>query len=386
MKVKIEIDTRTFVRFWLVVIGFVLAGFAIVNAQVALIIIGVSLFFALALNVPVTKISRHLPGKSRTGATAIAYFGVVLVIAAFFFLVVPAIVDQSVRLAQNVPHLVETATKQWTGFGNFVQNSGFQPYVDQALTAIKDSASSWGTSISKGVVTSIGSVFGFITAAILVLVLTFLMLVEGPMWTKRLWGVYNNEAKMIRHRRLADKMYSVFTGYVTGQLTVSAIGGSAAGLFIFILSFIFPSVPASVALPAAAITFLLSLIPMFGATIGGIIITILLVLNQPVAAVVYLVYFVIYQQIENNFISPRIQSKKIDLPALAVLVAVTIGLYMFGIVGGIIAIPIAGSIRVLVEEYLENAREHRLKSVRDDDDLSTEQKEAFIKKISKTTR
>jgi predicted PurR-regulated permease PerM len=381
MKVKIQIDTHTFVRFWLVVIGFILAGFAIISAQVALAIIGVSLFFALALNVPVTKISRRLPGKSRVGATAIAYFGVVLVIVAFFFLVVPSIVDQTVRLAQNVPQLIETSTKQWTGLSNFIASSGFQPQVDQALATIRDSVSVWATSISKGVVTGIGSVFAFITAGILVLVLTFLMLVEGPMWTKRLWSVYGDEAKMIRHRRVADKMYRVFTGFVTGQLTVSAIGGSAAGLFIFILSFIFPDVPASVALPAAAITFLLSMIPMFGATIGGIIITILLVLNEPVAAVVYLVYFIIYQQIENNFVSPHIQGKKIDLPALAVLVAVTIGLYMFGIVGGIIAIPIAGSIRVLAEEYFANAEKRRIASSKhadDDDDIKIK----FIEKIS----
>jgi predicted PurR-regulated permease PerM len=385
MKVKIEIDTRTFVRFWLVVIGFILAGFAIVNAQVALIIVGVSLFFAFALNIPVTKISRRLPGKSRAGATGIAYFGIVLVIAAFLFLVVPAIVNQSVRLVQNVPNLVETSTKQWTGVSQFIHNAGLQPQVDKALETIRGNASSWASTASKGVVTSIGSVLGFITAGILVLVLTFLMLVEGPMWTKRLWGVYNDEERMIRHRRVADKMYAVFTGYVTGQLTVSAIGGSAAGLFIFILSFIFPNVPASIALPAAAITFLLSMIPMFGATIGGVIITILLVLNQPVAAIVYLVYFVIYQQIENSLISPRIQSKKIDLPALAVLVAVTIGLYMFGIVGGIIAIPIAGSIRVLLEEYLSNAKKRRIASMDHEAEPTKKEKNAFVKKISGTS-
>jgi len=381
MKVKIQIDTHTFVRFWLVVIGFVLAGFAIVNAQVALAIIGVSLFFALALNIPVTKISRRLPGKSRVGATAIAYFGLVLVIVAFFALVVPSIIDQTVRLVQNMPLLIETATKQWTGLGSFIASSGFQPQVDQALATIRDSASVWASSVSRGVVTGIGSVFAFITAAILVLVLTFLMLVEGPMWTKRLWAVYVDEKKMIRHRRIADKMYRVFTGFVTGQLTVSAIGGSAAGLFIFILSFIFPNVPASVALPAAAITFLLSMIPMFGATIGGLSITILLVLNEPVAALVYLIFFVVYQQIENNFISPHIQGKKIELPALAVLVAVTIGLFMFGIVGGIIAIPIAGSIRVLAEEYFANAEKRRKISMKIDD-ADEDAEIAFIEKLS----
>lgn len=162
---------------------------------------------------------------------------------------------------------------------------------------------------------------------------------------------------MRRHRRVVGRMYGVVGGYVTGQLTVSAIGATSAGLFVFFLSLIFHEVPSGLAMPTAAITFLLSLIPMFGATIGGVIIATLLALNSIPAAIIYAVFFVIYQQIENNFISPHIQAKRIDLTALMVLAAVTIGLYMFGVVGGIIAIPIAGSIRVLLEEYLEQRAE-----------------------------
>ena len=359
MKTKIEIDTKTFVRFWLVVIGFALAGLAIISAQVALGIIGISIFCALALNVPVSKIAKRLPGKSRVGATAIAYFAVILALGAFAFLVVPSIVDQTIRLVQNLPHLVQSATSQWHGLNDVIDQYNLRGQVDQALLSVQESATSWATNISKGIIASIGSFFTFITAAILVLVLTFLMLVEGPTWTKRLWNTYNNQAKMLRHRRIADNMYNVFTGFVTGQLTVSSIGATGAALLVFILSFIFPNIPSSLAMPTAAITFVLSMIPMFGATIGGIIITTLILLNEPAAAIVYGIYFVIYQQIENNFISPNIQGKKIDLSALAVLVAVTIGLYTFGIVGGIIAIPIAGSIRVLAEEYFANAKKRR---------------------------
>src|SRR5690606_6811671 len=129
-----------------------------------------------------------------------------------------------------------------------------------------------------------------------------------------------------------------------------------AGLFVFALSFVFKEVDPNLAMPTAAITFILSLIPMFGATIGGILIAVLLALNSIPAAIIYAVFFVVYQQIENNFIAPHIQAKRIDLTPLMVLGAVTIGLYMFGVIGGIIAIPIAGSIRVLIEEYVVNRR------------------------------
>jgi predicted PurR-regulated permease PerM len=103
---------------------------------------------------------------------------------------------------------------------------------------------------------------------------------------------------------------------------------------------------------------------MFGATISGIIISLLLVLNNVSAGIIFAVYFIVYQQIENNFIAPTIQSRKLELSALTVLASVTIGLYVFGLAGGIISIPIAGCIKVLLDDYLERARENRKKSER----------------------
>ena len=112
--------------------------------------------------------------------------------------------------------------------------------------------------------------------------------------------------------------------------------------------------PHNLALPTAAIAFILSLIPMFGATIAGIIICILLGFNDLYGSGDFAVYFVVYQQIENNFISPTVQAKTVELSALAILASVTVGLYLFGVAGGIISIPIAGCIKVLLEDYFWN--------------------------------
>lgn len=354
---RIDIDTRTFLKFWLVPFVILLAAILIEKAQVALIILGVSLFLALALNAPVSLIARKLPGKSRVGATALAYVAVILFLFAIILLVIPPIIQQSAKFAQTIPTVVDTTTHQWTAFRDFVQQYNLQGQLDAALNSVKDTAGSWAGDIGKNVVSGVGSFFSFVVALILVLVLTFLMLIEGPEWMKRIWRLYKNKPRMEKHRRVVGRMYGVVSGYVTGQLTVSTIGATCAGLVVFILSFIFPSIPSTLAFPTAAITFVLSLIPMFGATIGGVIITLLLALNSIPAAIVYAIYFVVYQQIENNFIAPHIQAKKIDLSALMVLAAVTIGLYMFGVIGGIIAIPIAGSIKVLVEEFLAGRRE-----------------------------
>jgi len=356
MKNRIDIDTRTFIRFWLVIIGLALAVLLIYKASTALIILGVSLFLALALNSPVSFIAKKLPGRSRVAGTALSYIAVLLVLGSIITLVIPPIVQQTARFIENAPTFVSNATEQWHGLGDFVNTYNLQPQVDGAVESIKNSAAGWASNVGQSVLDGVGSIFSFSAALILVLVLTFLMLIEGPEWMKRLWRIYPDQEKMKKHRRILGRMYSVVNGYVTGQLTVSTIGAVSAGLFVFILSFFFPNLPAGLAMPAAAITFVLSLIPMFGATIGGLIITLLLALNNIPAAIIYAVFFIVYQQVENNFISPHIQAKRIDLTALAVLAAVTIGLYMFGVVGGIIAIPIAGCIRVLVDEFLENRR------------------------------
>jgi len=364
MKTRIEIDTKTFVRFWLVVIGFIFAILAIYSARTALILLGIAFFLALALNAPVTYLAKYLPGKSRVGGTAIAYVLVLLVLGAFAFLIVPPIVQQTAKFGETVPGLIDSVTKQWHGVNTFVDKYHLQPQVESVVNSIKHTTSVWASDAGKNLVAGLGSVAATFASTLLVLVLSFLMLVEGPMWLERLWGVYNDEERMRRHRNLVHRMYTVVTGYVTGQLTVSGIGAALAGLVVFILSLFIQGVPSNLALPTVAIAFTLSLIPMFGATISGIIISLLLVLNNVSAGIIFAVYFIVYQQIENNFISPTIQSRKLELSALTVLASVTIGLYVFGLAGGIISIPIAGCIKVLLDDYLERARENRKKSER----------------------
>ncbi|HET8884598.1 MAG TPA: AI-2E family transporter [Candidatus Saccharimonadales bacterium] len=355
MKVKIEIDTKTFVRFWLVVIGFAFAILAIYSARTALIVIGVAFFLALALNSPVTRLAKYMPHKSRIVGTAIAYILVVVILGAFIFLVVPPIAQQTVKFAENVPNLIDDVTAQSGALNAVVDQYGLQPQVDSAIASIKDNATSWAAQAGKNIVSGLGSLLSLIVSTFLVLVLSFLMLIEGPAWLRRLWTVYSDRERMEHHRELLGRMYNVVTGYVTGQLTVSAIGALSAGMTVFVLSLLF-NVPANLALPTMAIAFTLSLIPMFGSTIAGILIALLLLLNDASAGIIFVIYFIIYQQIENNFISPAIQSKKVELSALVVLASVTIGLYVFGLAGGIISIPIAGSIKVLLEDYIERSK------------------------------
>lgn len=350
MKVKIDIDTKTFVRFWLVLFSLVLIGYAIFSVKTALIIIGAALFFAIALSPWVNRLAKIFPSKSRVLGTALAYFAVVLILGLIVFLVIPPVIDQSAKFAQTVPDLVDAASKQYKGINDFVQRYNLQSEFNQVVISVKSSATDFASNIGPKLITSIGSIFSVITSVILVLVLAFLMLVEAPTWLDLIWKAYDNKVRMKKHRELIGKMYSVVTSYVTGQLTVSSIAATVSGVTVFILSLFF-NVPANLAIPAAAIIFISSLIPLFGATIGAILICSILMLNNFTAAIIFLIIFVIYQQVEGNYISPKIQSKKIDLSALAILLSITIGIYLFGIAGGIISIPIAGCIRVLIEDY-----------------------------------
>ncbi len=359
MKVRIEIDTKTFIRFWLVVFGFALFALALYSARTALLILGIAFFLALALNEPVNWLVQKLPNRSRTLSTAIAFTMVVVVLGAVIILVVPPIVQQTMKFVDNAPAMVDTVSRQWHGVGQIIEKYHVQAQVTQVTDSIQSDVTKWATSVGKNFVSGIGSMFSFFAATLLTLVLTFLMLIEGPVWLRRLWNLYQDEGKMKSHQTLVHRMRAVVTGYVSGQLSVSAIDGLCAGATVFILSFFFHEMPGNLAFPAIVLCFVLSLIPMFGATIAGVLVTILIAFNSIPAAIIFIIYFIVYQQLENNIISPRIQSKRIELSPLAVLCAVTVGLYVFGVLGGIISIPIAGCVKVLADNYIEQTRKKR---------------------------
>ena len=137
---------------------------------------------------------------------------------------------------------------------------------------------------------------------------------------------------------------------VSRQMLVAILDGCATMIIVFILSLILHFSP-DLAVPMGMITMIFYMIPMFGQFIGGTLVTVLLFFSNPFAAAVFAIIYIVYSQFENNLIAPKIQGDALNLQPLIILCAITIGMYMFGLLGAIIAIPIAGCIRVLVEEY-----------------------------------
>lgn len=353
---NITVDTQTMIRFWLIplLITAVIAGVYMMST--ALTIIGIALFLAVILNPSVNRIAKLLPGKSRILSTALAYVAVVAVLGLVVTLVLPPIVGEIAKVGQALPQLVNQATTQYKGLGNLITQYNLQPQVDSLLASISSSASNIAGFVGQNIWSSIGSVFNIGAATFLTLVLSFLMLIEGPAWLQYIWKLYKNKSTVAYHQAVLKRMYNVITGFATGQITVASIAGVVAGLFIAILALIFPDVSIGLAIPMGALILILSLVPMFGALVCSVLITFVLLLSSLPAAIAFLIFYLLYQQVEGNYISPHIQSKHIELTPLMILIAVTIGLYLFGIAGGIVSIPAAGIVKVLLDEYIHYRR------------------------------
>lgn len=351
MKVKIEIDTATFVRLFLVAAGFVLAVLAVWKLTPSLMIVLISFFLAMALNPPVSFLAKRLPSHSRVLATAVSYVVVLSIIGFFVYVAIPPIVRQTTNFVNSLPSYIDQVSSQRGVVADIIKRYNLQDDVNQLVEGARSQVGNVGGSVVNGVTTFLN---GFVTTFTM-LVLTFLALVEGPKWLERLWGIYVDKRRLAHHKELIGHMYTVVTRYVTGQVFVATLAGAAGLLVLFALTSFFP-VPITAVLPLAFLIFLTDLVPMIGALIGAAIVIFVLLFNDLGAAIAFGIYFTIYQQIENNLIQPIVQARTIELSALAILVAVLVGINLFGPLGALLAIPAAGCVRVLLLDYFERRK------------------------------
>lgn len=360
MSKKIETDLRTFVKFWLVPLGIAAIIFMVYKALTGLIIIGASIFLALALKPLVRKVNEFFTKvfgsdkKHQTLSVMFAYLIVVLIIGAIVAIVGPVVVNETARFIQHFPETFETTLGGWDGVNSFGKSIGIenlQGEIDNALTGISNSLLGF---LGNNLMSSISGIASVVMAIVLVLILTLLFLLEGPEILQVLWnslGANEEDRPSVNVARgVVTKMANVISTYVSRQVIVAVLDGCVTMVIVFILSLIFGFSP-SLSVPMGMITMLFYLIPMFGQFIGGTLVTVLLFFSSPIAGGVFAVIYIVYSQIENNIIAPKIQGDALKLQPLVILCAIVIGMYMFGLLGAIIAIPIAGCIRVLVEEY-----------------------------------
>lgn len=353
MKLKLDIDTSTFVRFFAVASAFFIAAELFSRLSYPLTLIFVSFFLAIALTPPVNRLARVLPSHSRVGAAALSYLIVIGTLGLLSVIAIPPAVNNTVALAQEIPGYIENLRQQQGPFRDFLQQYNLENQYESSISDVQNQISSLASGVGKAFVSGVGALLTGFISLLTVLVLTFLMIIEGPSWIRRWWAVYVDESKRERHEELASKMYRIVTGYVNGQVIVAAIA-AASTLAVLLLLSGFLNVPINAVLPLAGVVFIASMIPMIGATIGAVVAFIVLAFNDITAALIFLAYFVIYQQIENNFVQPTVQSRTVELSALAVIVAVLIGVSLWGILGALVSIPVAASIRILVKDFMDH--------------------------------
>ena len=302
----------------------------------------VATFLAVGLNPLVARVAKILPGSNRFLAVLLSFLLLLTFLALFLTLVIPPIFNQIIEFASN---LDDDFTK-FLDQGNFLTENIKEYGIDQKISDwLGNLAGNFDGLQAGGVILSIvGAAFNIVT----ILVLTFLLLVEGPKIFEQLSSLNQNRRQKQRFERIGKKMYHVITSYVGSQLLVATIGAVVALLFMTIIGFPNP-------LAMAGVIWLFSLIPMIGVIIAAVIVIAAGLLESFKLAVVMAVYFLVYQQVENVTIQPYIQSRSLPLSVMMIFVAALIGARLGGIWGTFLAIPVAGCLRVLVHEFFNSS-------------------------------
>jgi predicted PurR-regulated permease PerM len=202
------------------------------------------------------------------------------------------------------------------------------------------------------------SVVTFVVAVVTITFMTFFMLLEGPAWIERGLALMPESVRP-RWQAVGRDIYRTVGGYVTGNLLISLIAGVSATIVLLALG-----VPFALAL--GLLVAILDLIPLAGATLAALVVTLVASTHSLTAAIVVLAFFIVYQQLENHLLQPLVYGRTVQLSPLAILIAVLVGAEVAGVVGALGAIPVAGTIQILIVDWLHVRRERRAAQLRYD--------------------
>jgi predicted PurR-regulated permease PerM len=338
---------RNVVTTALALVGLALVLWVIYAARHILTWVFIALFLALAIAPTVDVLQRRAHVRRRSAAAAIIYLGMLGVLVGLGFLLIPPIVDQTGGLADAAPGYVDDITKGRGPLG-FLQTK--YHIVDRVRDATKNS----GTDLAGGATTALSITKGVLTAIagiVTVAFLTFFMILEGPAWMERIYSLVREDERP-RWERVGRRISQTISGYVTGNLLISVVAGGSSALVLYLCG-----VPFALAL--GLLVAILDLIPLAGATIAGIIIVAVALLTSTSAGIIVAVFFIVYQQLENHLLQPLVYGRTVQLSPLVVLISVLIGAEVAGVLGALGAIPIAGSLQVIITDWLEHRKRAR---------------------------
>ena len=297
-------------------------------------------FLAVALSGPVNLLNNHM---RRGFAISIVYFCLLLIPIGIGAVIVPPLVEQGNNLVQDLPSYAQDAqdfaNKNSTLRGleeDYNITEKLQTEAEKLPGRVGDAANVLGN-IGLGVVNSLFALFT-------ILVLAAFLLGSGRGWINRLLEL-RPAGQATRIRVALDHMGKAVGAYVGGVLAQATLAAVLAYILLTILG-----VPFAAAL--AIVIFFADLVPLVGATIGALIVGLVTLFTDfPTATIIWAIYSVVYQQLENTLIQPQIQKRAVNVHPFIVLVSVLFGATLLGVIGALVAIPVAASVQIAIREW-----------------------------------
>ncbi len=331
------LTTRQIARILFTTAAFLALMYLLVQIRSTLLLLGIAIFLAVALGPAVDLFSRgRLP---RSAAILVVYLLLAGVLGGVLALVVPPVINGATDLSRDIPSYIDDLRNNKTirEFDNkYDITSKLQEEARKLPAKLGDAAGAL-QSVATGV---FNAAFQLLT----ILTMTFFLLLDGKRIANFLitrFGRHREE----RLRGIAERIYKSTSGYVGGALTITSINGILTFIVLTILGVPF-------AVPLAVLMSFFGLIPLVGATIGGVIILLVTLFTDfPSATIIYGIFLIFYQQFENNVLQPFIFKRTVNVPPLAVIVAILAGSSILGVVGALVAIPIAAALQIVIKEY-----------------------------------
>jgi predicted PurR-regulated permease PerM len=342
-------SARAVLRVVLIVVGVLFGLYLLYRLRQPLTWIFVSLFLAVALSRPVNYLNRFM---RRGFAILLVYLGLFAAVVGIGLLFIPPIVSEINDLADNAPSYAQDVQ-------DYVQKNERLRKLEEdydITQKLQDEAAKLPQRVggAAGTLRDIG--FGIVNslfALVTILVLTAFMLGSGRRWIDGALALRPPE-RAARERKLLEDMGGAVSGYVAGAVTISAIDGTMAFIVLTILGVPF-------AAPLAVVMGVMSLIPLVGATIGAVIVGVVTAFHDfPTVTIIWTVYAIVYQQFENNVIQPLVQRRMVQLHPFVVLVAVLCGSQLMGVLGALVAIPVAASIKIMLQDWWAYRQESKI--------------------------
>lgn len=334
---------RTVARTVLIVFAVLISLYVIYLLRRPIGWLFVAVFLAVALTGPVTFLERR--GLRRGYAIFIIYLGLMAVPVALGAVLVPPVVTEVSNLADEAPQYADDVSE-------FVQSNGRlrELDADYDLTgSLRDQAAKLPEKLggAAGTLRDVGlSLVNSIFALVTILILTAFMLGGGRRWIDD--GLrYMPEERAERIETVLRRSAAAVGNYVAGALVQATVAGILSFVVLTILGVPYPA-------PLALVVFFLDLIPLVGATIGAFAVGLVTLFTDfPTATIVWAVWSIAYQQVENNLIQPQIQRRAVSINPFLVIVSVLFGATLLGILGALVAVPVAASIQIAAREFMD---------------------------------